>query len=121
VYKRQVINYVKSKPTDQTLNLCDVYSLALGQFRKDRAININEYNEIDEKMIMYCEPNKITLDKISSSKIPINETKGLNVLERSHVDYSAFVNENNQISKNNLKSEIISDNILYNFIKNTYN
>ncbi len=116
-----VINYVKSKPTDQTLNLCNVYSLALGQFRKDRAININEYNEIDEKMIMYCEPNKITLDKISSSKIPINETKGLNVLERSHVDYSAFVNENNQISKNNLKSEIISDNILYNFIKNTYN
>lgn len=116
-----VINYVKSKPTDQTLNLCDVYSLALGQFRKDRAININEYNDIDEKMIMYCDPNKITLDKISSSKIPISETKGLNVLERSHLNYSAFVNENNQISKNNLKSEIVSDNILYNFIKNTYN
>ena len=116
-----VINYIKSKPIDQSLTLCSVYGLALEKFRKDRIINPTEYNTIDEKMYMYCNPDKIKLDKIESSNIPISESKGLNVLERSHPDYATYVVEYDKVVKNNMKSEIVSDNILYNFIKNTYN
>ena len=116
-----VINYVKSKPTDQSLTLCSVYGLALEKFRKDRIINTNEYMSIDEKLYMYCNPDKIKLEKVASSNIPLSDTKGLNVLERSHPDYSSFVVEQDKVIQNNMKSEIVSDNILYNFIKNTYN
>ena len=113
-----VINYIQSKPTDQSLSLCSVYGLALDKFRKDRIINPTEYVSIDEKMYMYCNPDKIKLDKVTSSNIPISETKGLNVLERSHPDYPTFVVEHDKVIKNNMKSQIVSDNILYNFIKN---
>ena len=116
-----VINYITSKPTDQSLTLCSVYGLALEKFRKDRIINANEYIKIDEKMYMYCNPDKINLEKIVSSNIPLSDSKGLNVLERSHPDYSSFAVEQDKVIKNNMKSEIVSDNILYNFIKNTYN
>jgi hypothetical protein len=116
-----VINYIKSKPTDQSLTLCSVYGLALEKFRKDRIINANEYISIDNKMYMYCNPDKIKLETVKSSNIPLSDSKGLNVLERSHSDYSSFVVEQNKVIQNNMKSEIVSDNILYNFMKNTYN
>ena len=116
-----VINYIKSKPIDQSLTLCNVYGLALDKFRKDRVIGINEYVSIDQKMNIYCNPDKVKLEKIVSSNIPVNDSKGLNVIERNHPDYSTFVIEHEKVVRNNMKSEIVSDNILYNFIKNTYN
>jgi len=58
---------------------------------------------------------------VASSNIPLSDTKGLNVLERSHPDYSSFAIEQDKVIQKNMKSEIVSDNILYNFIKNTYN
>ncbi len=116
-----VINYIKSKPTDQSLNLCNVYGLAIDKFRKDRAITVGDYNDIDERMFMYCNPSSVNIDKITPANIPINESKGLNVLERTHPDYPTYVVEHNKATKNNMGSEIVSDNILYNFIKNTYN
>ncbi len=116
-----VINYIQSKPIDQTLTLCNVYGLALDKFRKDRVIGVNDYLSMDEKMNIYCNPNKIKLDKLDSTSIPVSETKGLNVLERAHPNYPTFVVEHDKVVKNNMKSEIVSDNILYNFIKNTYN
>lgn len=115
------INYIKSKPIDQSLTLCNVYGLALDKFRKDRVIGVNDYVNIDEKMNIYCNPDQVKLEKISSSNIPVNDSKGLNVIERAHPDYPTFVVEHNKVVKNNMKSEIVSDNILYNFIKNTYN
>lgn len=116
-----VINYIKSKPIDQSLTLCNVYGLALDKFRKDRVIGVNDYVSMDEKMNIYCNPDKVKLDKLESSSIPVSDSKGLNVLERTHPDYPTFVVEHDKVVKNNMKSEIVSDNILYNFIKNTYN
>jgi hypothetical protein len=116
-----VINYIQSKPIDQSLTLCNVYGLALDKFRKDRVISVNDYINMDDKMNIYCNPNKIKLDKLNSTNIPVSESKGLNVLERAHPDYPTFVIEHDRVVKKNMKSEIVSDNILYNFIKNTYN
>jgi hypothetical protein len=116
-----VINYIQSKPTDQSLSLCNVYSIALGKFRKDRVINAIEYVGLDEKMDLYCNPDKIKINNVDSNNIPLSESKGLNVLERTHDNYSKFYKEQADVAKKNMSSEIISDNILYNFIKNTYN
>ena len=103
-----VINYIKSKPIDQSLTLCNVYGLALDKFRKDRLIGVNDYVNIDEKMTIYCNPDKVKLEKIDSTNIPVNDSKGLNVIERSHHDYPTFVVENDKVVKNNRV-------VLYNF------
>lgn len=114
-----VIKYTKSKPTDKTLNLCSIYSETLNKLRKDRTININEYNQLEEKINFYCNPDKIPIEKINSTNIPLNNTKGLNVIERKNQDYTTFNNDYNKARQNNIS--IVSDEILYNFIKNTYN
>lgn len=114
-----VIKYTKSKPTDKTLNLCNIYSDTLNKLRKNRSININEYNDLEEKINFYCNPEKIPIEKINSTNVPLNDNIGINILERKNQDYTTFSNEYNKARKNNVN--IVSDEILYNFIKNTYN
>lgn len=116
-----VIKYIKSKPTDISMNLCNVYSIALDKFRKDRVIDINEYTTINEKIILYCDPNKLKITDITADKIPINESKGLNVLDRTFQNYPDFIKEQKYINDNNMKVDIAADNILFNVYKNLNN
>ncbi len=115
------IKYLQSKPYDKSLNLCTVYNEFLSQLRKDRVISPNEFNQYDTQIDLYCNPNKVQIPEIKSAKIPINDKKGLAVVERKHQNYNEFVKEHKEIEKYNLKSEVISDKILFNLIRNTYN
>jgi hypothetical protein len=114
-----VIKYTKSKPTDKTLNLCNSYLETLNKLRKDRTINLTEYNDLGEKINIYCKPEEISIEKINSSNIPLNDSKGIPILARKNQDYPTFNDEYNKARQNNVN--IVSDEILYNFIKNTYN
>jgi hypothetical protein len=116
-----IIKYLQSKPADKDLNLCNVYNDFLAQLRKDQVISNNEFNQYDQQIELYCNPNVVNIPDIKSVKIPINDKKGLAVIEREHKSYNDFVKEHKEIEKYNLKSEVISDNILFNMMRNTYN
>ncbi len=116
-----IIKYLQSKPADKNLNLCNVYNDFLSQLRKDRVISNTEFNQYDQQIELYCNPNVVKIPDIKSVKIPVNDKKGLAVIDRAHKTYTEFVKEHKEVEKYNLKSEVVSDNILFNLIRNTYN
>jgi hypothetical protein len=116
-----VIKYLQSKPSDINLNICRVRGEILQKLRRDRTINLKEFDEYDKQLEILCNPSKVEIKDIISNKIPIDSNKGLPVVERKHVNYDEFIKEHKQIEKYNLKTEVVSDEILYNFMKNTYN
>ena len=115
------IHYLQSKPSGKDLNFCNVHEEFLLQLRKDRSITNDEFNKYLQQSYLYCNPNKVNITDIKSITIPINNKKGLAIIDRNHKSYDEFVKENKEIVKNKLVSKVVSDNILYNTIKNSYN
>ena len=116
-----IIQYLNSKPSGKDLDLCNIYEEFLIQLRKDRLISNSDFNEYNQQNYFYCNPSKVKIQEITSAKIPINDKKGLAIVDRKHNSYNEFINEHKEIVKNNLKSSVVSDNILFNLMKNTYN
>jgi len=115
------IKYIQSKPTSSDLNFCNVNEEFLLQLRKDRSITNDEFNRYLKQSYLYCNPNKVDIKDMKSITIPKNIKKGLSLVERKYKSYGEFIKENKDIVKNKLESKVISDNILYNTLKNTYN
>ena len=115
------IKYIQSKPTSSDLNFCNVNEEFLLQLRKDRSITNDEFNRYLKQSYLYCNPNKVDIKDMKSITIPKNIKKGLSLVERKYKSYDEFIKENKDIVKNKLESKVISDNILYNTLKNTYN
>jgi len=117
----EVIKYLQSKPTDINLNLCSIRGEFLQKLRKDRVIDLKEFDDYQNQLQLYCNPSQVPIKDIKSNKIPIDEKSGLHVVEREHKHYGDFIKEHKEIEEQNLKTEVVSDNILYNLMKNTYN
>jgi len=115
------IKYVQSKPSSSDLNFCNVHEEFLLQLRKDRSITNNEFVKYLRQSYLYCNPNKVNIKDIKKINIPKNIKKGLPIIQRRHESYNKFMQENKDIVENKLESKVISDNILYNTLKNTYN
>jgi hypothetical protein len=114
-----VIKYLSTKPMDSSLNICSVHDEFLNKLRRDRVLTNDDFLLYQNQIKIYCEPNKLSINEIKSDNIPLNKTKGLSVIERQYKTYDKFIKEQKTIDAS-LKNEVISDNILFNFMKNTY-
>ena len=115
------IKYIQSKPTSSDLNFCNVNEEFLLQLRKDRSITNDEFNRYLKQSYLYCNPNKVDIKDMKSITIPKNIKKGLSLVERKYKSYNEFIKEKKNLVKDKLESKVISDNILFNTLKNTYN
>lgn len=117
----KTILYLQSILSSKDLNYCNISEDFLIQLRKDRSITNEEFNKYLKQSYLVCNPNKVQISDIKSITIPINRKKGLAVVDRKYKSYFDFFKEGKEIDKNNLKSKVVSSNILFNTIKNTYN
>ena len=115
------IKYLQSKPSSSDLNFCNVHEEFLLQLRKDRSITNDEFNKYLQQSYLYCNPNKVNIKDMKSITIPKSIKKGLSIVERKYKSYNEFVKEKKNLVKDKLESKVISDNILFNTLKNTYN
>jgi hypothetical protein len=115
------IKYLQSKPSSSNLDFCNVHEEFLSQLRKDRSITNNEYNEYLQRSYLYCDPNKVNIKNMKSITFPKSNKKGLSIVERKYKSYKHFIKEKENLLKDNLDSKVISDNILFNTLKNMYN
>ena len=118
-----IIKYIDIKPSEQHLNLCSLNTrnYILEKLRRERLITIDEYINFNKQLDVYCNPDNVNIKDIKSNNIPVNNNIGLNVIERTHSEYNDFIKENKEITNQNLNNEVVSNNILFNFIRNTYN
>lgn len=54
-----VIKYLQSKPSGINLNICRVRDEFLQKLRRDRIINLKEFDEYNKQLEILCNPNKV--------------------------------------------------------------
>ena len=96
-----IIQYLQAKPSSKDLNFCNISEEFLIQLRKDRSITNEEFNKYLQQSYLVCDPNKVKIADMKSVTIPINEKKGLAVVDRVHNSYDEFVKETKEIDKTN--------------------
>lgn len=107
----KVISFSDAKPKDINLNMCDIYPIMLDKLRKDRLISPDEFITYEKKIILHCNPNSVPTENIKSNDYVVNPMTGLPVIQKKFNNFNEFVKESN--------SDVVSDNILFNFMKNT--